>query len=302
MKPIEARSGGAGRLHIADPSQQVGTAGNARRGVTAHRLGVGKDLSRAARWLGESTFPLEDDLDRVAIVVEDLESGRWGATLAELADAPMRPAGGSLVAETLAPVQAGGGSDVGGARTRRSTLIRVLPPRDRPATGRQRVQALVTNIAVQSVVFYLDGEEVEADHRPPFNTTLELGPEPKPRLVRAVARDRHGNELGADEIRINQPAGSFAITLTSVEPTSEAVELVAEVSVPVGGQLERVEFYYNEALSLRLDNPPFEARLSRVGSGSGAGDYVTVVAHLADGSRAEDVRLLRSPGAAVPDH
>jgi Ca-activated chloride channel family protein len=70
--------------------------------------------------------------------------------------------------------------------------------------------------------------------------------------------------------------------------------MAAEVAVPEGRQLDRVELYWNQRLLATLFQPPFRHRLQVPEGGEG---YLRAVAWLADGSRAEDAMFL---GGEVP--
>lgn len=193
-----------------------------------------------------------------------------------------------------------GGTD-GGVDAR---VIVILPPDERPARGRTRFKTMVATPLVESVAFFLDGEEAARDDRGPFSATLDLGPEAVPHTVRAVAYDRSGIPLGEHRITLNERSAPFDVAITRVRPVLSHrpggigggdgggfLHVEAEVSVPPGASLERLEVYRNEELVETLREAPFEARLPLAGE-PGPADYVRVVARLADGRSLEDVRLL----------
>ncbi len=178
-------------------------------------------------------------------------------------------------------------------------LLVILPPRKRPATGRVEIQTLVTTDAVAKVVFYLDGTEAGSDEREPFNATLDLGSEPATHTIRAVALGRDGHELGRHEITVNRRVAPFDVRITGLEarPASApggvgSVAVEAQVSVPAGASLARVEFYRNQELLDTRTAPPYRATLPLAAPAPAPDDYVRVVATLADGSSLEDVQLI----------
>lgn len=163
-------------------------------------------------------------------------------------------------------------------------------------SGRVRLETLVTRPEVGRVTFYLDGEEVAADDRQPFTTVVDLGPEARPRTLRAVAWAA-GRSVGEATLTINAGSGELRVAIDEVagDPASGSVEVTAGVEVPAGARLDRVEMYFGESLAATLRQPPFRARVPT--PGAGPEDYLRVVAYLADGTSMEDVRLLAAAGA-----
>jgi Ca-activated chloride channel family protein len=147
---------------------------------------------------------------------------------------------------------------------------------------------------VARVEFLLNGEPAGSDERAPFEITLDLGREPRPYTIRALAFDRSGVPLGEHTLEINTASATrFAITIDSLDAGvgTDGGAVEASVSLPVDATLARVEVYRNDELITRLTEPPFAARLP--GSAEpGPGDFVRVVAYLDDGTQAEDVRFL----------
>jgi hypothetical protein len=177
-------------------------------------------------------------------------------------------------------------------------VIAVLPPRERAAIGRTRFQTLITPGHVARVEFLLNGEPAGSDERAPFEITLDLGREPRPHTIRALAFDRSGVPLGEHTLEINTASATrFAVTIDSLDAGvgTDGGAVEASVSLPVDATLARVEVYRNEELITRLTEPPFAARLppsGEIGAEPGPGDFVRVVAYLDDGTQAEDVRFL----------
>jgi Ca-activated chloride channel family protein len=259
-----------------------------------HRRGAGADLSAARRWVYTATLELSHQVEEVVVVIEELATGRWGGTVAEFATRSIAPVGTGVVAEAADLTPPPPDTPTSSAR---SSFLRLVPPRGLALTGPQRFRTLVTSEAVRSVGFYLDGEQVVVDEKPPFTARIDLGPEAIPRTVEAVAMDRSGRHLGRDSIDVNRRARPAGVRLTEVsrQPGSDVVEVTAEVTLAPGQALLRVEFYRNQVLVSALESPPFAARLP--GPAGVSTDFVRVVAHYEDGTSLEDVELLDAPGA-----
>lgn len=278
-----------------------------------------QDLSRAGGWLYRRSVDLPADLDEAVVVLEDLDTGQWGAALAALTDLPpattprpvvvqdaTAPAGAGAIAGATAPgaVPAGAGAaGAAGAQSSqddlpaiRQNLLRLLPPRQRPATGRTRFQTLVVSTAVDRVAFLLDGVEVDSDSRAPFTGMVDLGPQPVPRRVTAVAYTTDGAELARDTVVVNPDTRPFSVLIRDLQPAGTGrVQVTAEVSVPPGERLVRLETWSGETAGPVLTGPPWLAEIA-VPTDPGPADYVRVVAVLADGTELEDVRLLAAQG------
>ncbi len=292
-------------------------------------------------WLYRGRLELADDVHGAAAVVQALGMDRnlWGGCFARLSDQPLAPPAGLRVAvhdpaaegtgagtgpgSSGAPASSAssGGSGTAGStagsgaasgdardapRQAAARTIVILPPKDRPATGRTGVDTMVTTELIRRAVFYLDGEEAATDERPPFSAKLELGEEPAPHTIRVVAQDRSGATLGEHEITVNQRSAPFDVAITQLRPVithrpprldrgggegGNFTQVEARVSVPPGETLDRVEVYRNEELVTTLREPPWNAQLPRT-EDAGPSDYVRVLAVLADGTSLEDVRLL----------
>lgn len=178
-------------------------------------------------------------------------------------------------------------------------VIAVLPPRGRTLTGRTRFRTLATTELVQRVVFFLDGAEVASDDRAPFTATLDLGSEPLPHTVRVVGYERGGLVLGEHQITVNQRQESFGVRITALDPLAEGggMRVAAEVAIPPGQRVDRIEIFRGETLIARREGPtePGPARVpvaADVPGEAGPEDFVRVVATLSDGTWSEDVALL----------
>lgn len=175
--------------------------------------------------------------------------------------------------------------------------IRILPPPPELVTGSTRVQALTTGEGIARVRFELNGRPVLSKGKPPYSVELPLGDQPRTYVVRAVALGPSGEKLAEDEMLLNAGPHRFAVRLVEPQPGrsyQSSLRAQAEVEVPEGEDVDRVELYLNEALVATLYQPPYTQPILLPGPESG---YVRAVAYLADGNFTEDTVLINTPGA-----
>ena len=179
---------------------------------------------------------------------------------------------------------------------REHTAIRIVPPLGDLHSGRQRFDTLASGAEIADVTFFLDDREILTKNRPPYNVEIDLGPFPRLRRLSAIAHDAEGKRVAEDEILLN--AGEHRFGARLIEPRrggtyEESLQARAEVDVPPGQTLERVEFFLNESLVATLYQGPFvqPIRLPTLSQVS----YVRVVAHLVDGNSTEDLVFVNSP-------
>jgi VWFA-related protein len=160
-----------------------------------------------------------------------------------------------------------------------------------------RFDTVVADPAVARVAFSLDGRPAATDRRPPFGATLDLGERAAAHEVRAAAYDLSGRLLGEDSVAVNRELTPFRVAIREVsgDPSQGSVEVSGDVGVPTGDRLDRVELYVDERRVATVHDATFRVRVPTWGSG--AEDYVRVVAYLAGGASREDVRLLGSRAA-----
>ncbi len=174
--------------------------------------------------------------------------------------------------------------------------LKILPPRGEFHTHLVRFHTL-TGGPVARVSFLLDGQPILSKGQPPFTVELDLGPYPRPHTLTAVAYDGGGDEVARDEIGLNAGQGRFGVRL--LEPQrgksyGASLRARAEVEVPEGEEVERVEVYLNETLLATLYQPPWVQPIVLADGSSLA--YVRAVAYLADGNAAEDLVFINAPG------
>jgi VWFA-related protein len=176
--------------------------------------------------------------------------------------------------------------------------IVLVPPESDVALGLWRADTLVSGERIETVKFLVDGQLQFTRNRPPFSAELRLATYPREQLVRVEGYDAAAALVAADQLLINQQRGELRVRITSPERgrhVAGKVEAVAEITVPEERQIRKVEFVVNEVLQAVREEPPWQASVE-VPEVSGEGiAYLTVVAELDNGTRAEDVRFLNAP-------
>lgn len=228
--------------------------------------------------------------------IRPAEEGAAGEQAPARAGAEPEPVAGPVEsAATLAVTRRLGEANTGlGSDTTHN--VRILPPPRELHTGQMRVEALASGPRIARVAFLLDGRPTMRKTRPPFSVELDLGHSPRIHQVTAIAEDAAGEELARDEILLNAGAQSFSVRL--LEPRagqrySSSLRARAEVDLPPGETLERVEIYLNETLLATLYQPPW-AQPVLLPEDPGL-LYVRAVAYLVDGNSAEDVVFVNAP-------
>lgn len=262
----------------------------------SHELIDAGSLEAFDAWLYRRPATFTDELTGGVVVIEDLRTRRWGAALLELSDSGLQ-ATGRRIAEYNAPELQS--RPPGGAQPATEPIvIRILPPRKHPVQGRTRIETLVSSPLIDRVDFFLDGEAVASDNDAPFSTALDLGPEPRTRTLKVTAYAGSGAVLGSHEITLNPSDDSFQVRIVEIaNPLGGILSVEARVRVPVEAQLDRLEFYWNEALVETFTAEPFRIELPVPDAGSQ--DFVRVVAYLTDGTWIDDAQLLG--GASVSE-
>jgi len=316
--------GAAGTAGVGEPAGARGAAGMAGAASTA---GAGNVLPLAfERHLAAGDYVL-------VLRVEDLHSHRNFRSeqplavppadglpeLAALREPPAVTAALEAARAAAAPIVASrgtpgwselraGGVAAAPAANAAPAAVHLLPPAGESQTGAVRLEATASGGGIRKLTFFLDGQEMLSRIRPPYTVELRLGPVPVTREVRVAAYDAAGRELASDLLVINRPRQRFAVRL--VEPlmgTRHRGEVLAraEVHVPDGASLDRLELFLDDRRVATLYQPPFTQLLSLPaaaakgtgGGGAGGGaspSYVRAVAYLADGAAAEDLAVINS--------
>ncbi len=174
--------------------------------------------------------------------------------------------------------------------------VTLMPPEDDVVFGLWRAEALVTGNRIAKVAFAVDDKVQYSRHTGPYTVELRLNRLPTEQVVRADGYDAQGQLVASDRLVLNQPHGGLAVSIQ--EPARGArpvgkVKAVAEVTVPSERRVVGVEFRVNDAVVAKLAQPPWTTEI--VVPKEADTVYLTVSAQLDDGTRAEDVRFLRSP-------
>jgi Ca-activated chloride channel family protein len=187
-----------------------------------------------------------------------------------------------------------------GEEGRRGAMVHLVPPPGDEQTGGVRLLAETSGEGIRKLTFFLDGREMLSRTRPPYSVELNLGPVPVTHEVRAAAFDLSGRELGSDTLMLNAPRQRFAVRL--LEPRSGGSyrgQLLAraEVRVPDGASLDRLELFYDDDRVATLYQPPYAQLipLAPAGPAGRRAGFVRAVAYLAGGATAEDLVVINSP-------
>ncbi|MFL6290620.1 MAG: VWA domain-containing protein [Thermoanaerobaculia bacterium] len=175
--------------------------------------------------------------------------------------------------------------------------IRILPPPPGLLTGKVRLEAATTGEGIARVSFLLNGKPILTKAKPPYSVELNIGEQPRIHTLTAVALNAKGEKVAEDEVLLNTGPHRFSVRL--VEPQAgkayhASLRAQAQVDVPEGEKLDRVELYLNETLLATLYQPPYVQPVL-IPQGQEL-TYVRAVAYLADGNSSEDTVLVNVPG------
>ncbi|MDX1384577.1 MAG: VWA domain-containing protein, partial [Thermoanaerobaculia bacterium] len=271
-----------GRSQLETASFRVTVGVHLETGELLMRHDVVPDVAIAGRdeWLYEDALRLPAETDGAVVLVELLETGDWGESFASFirtrVDLP--PAVTEDAQRSLLP----------GRR-----LLQLEAPQRAVSVGRVAIAAEV-DPSVRRLVYMLDGRRVATRRRAPWGTTVDLGPDPRQRLLVAIAYDRQGRELARDGLVLNEVARSFSVQIQEPRPGRRVgpVDVQAEVNSPDGVAVERVEFYWQDEHVATVRRAPWRQRLLiPVAAQPG---FIRVAAYLADGRVAEDVVLMNA--------
>ncbi len=232
-------------------------------------------------------LPAEPD-GIVVVIVEELDSGLWGATFASFLEATGTSVADDALGSLLLPAP---------------QTIHLLAPSQGFAMGPTRFETVISDPEVARVDFYMDGQREAVSRTSPFAASLDLGNLPQPRRVEVVALDANEQELGRDYLVINEGSGVFGVRIISPETVTEdgrqkrlvgPVDVQAEVEPRRGEGIDRVEFYWNETLVATRFARPFRQRV--VIPEDEPSGFLRVVAYLDDGNSSEDLILVNSTG------
>jgi Ca-activated chloride channel family protein len=234
-------------------------------------------------------LPLAEQPDGiVVVVVEEFETGLWGATFASFVEATGGRAMTTGYDSLLLPAP---------------QVIHLLAPGRGFAMGPTRFETVISEPEVARVDFYLDGQREAVSRTSPFAAVLDLGALPQPRRVEVVAVDARDRELGRDYLIVNEGSGVFGVRIISPQVRDETgkslrlvgpVDVEAEVEPRRGEGIDRVEFFWNETLVATRFARPFRQRV--VIPEEDPTGFLRVVAYLDDGNSSEDLVFVNSTG------
>lgn len=219
--------------------------------------------------------------------LEDLNSHHaWGSE-----DPIVVPPPESAAAEPETPL-----AEANSVLVATDSWIRIEPLAEQLLTGKVRVQAETRGADIAKVTFVLDNRPVMSKTRPPYGVEIDLGQAPRLHTLEAVAFDAAGLELARDLVPVNAGPHRFGVRL--LEPRAgqryiQSLRAAAEVDLPAGETVERVDFYLNETRLASLFQPPFAQPIllpenQRI-------TYVRAVAFLQDGNSTEDLVFINAP-------
>lgn len=176
------------------------------------------------------------------------------------------------------------------------TTIKLAPLTGEWQTGLVRIDTLITGTGIDKVSFILDDQPILTKRRPPYDVELDLGNVPRARVLRVEAFDAQGEVLAVDETLLNAGDHRFAVRLEEPRPGRKyrrSLRAEANVTVPKGEVVEKVEFFLNETKITTLYQEPWVQPVVLPDDGSVA--YVRSVAYTPDGSTAEDLVFINAP-------
>lgn len=249
------------------------------------RPGTYRLILRVEDTVGEKFFRVERDLEVPAF---DPSLTATAAPTPVEPPIPTSPGGELPLGSQLAEANA--------ARDSGDWTLELAAPRAELAIGKVRVEAFITGEGIAEVAFSLNGRAVFTKRRAPFSVELDLGDKPRLHTVAATAKSAEGRVLASDEVLLNGGAQRFAVRLLSPErgkSYNTSLRAHAEVELPGGEELDRVEIFVNELLVATLYQPPFVQPV--VLPTDAEITYVRALAHLGSGGTAEDLVFVNAP-------
>lgn len=173
--------------------------------------------------------------------------------------------------------------------------LELLAPEEGLLVGPVSFEASTHGGPIDRVELRLDGGPAVSDLEPPYVATLDLGPEPAPHRVEAIALDPGGGVLARDQLDLNGSPPHLAVRILEPKPRQPASQLRVRVDVPAGERLAQVELFLDQERLAVLTEPPFSYPLPPIASGGGV-HYARALATLESGEQREDTVILGSPG------
>ncbi len=176
------------------------------------------------------------------------------------------------------------------------SVLRLVVPARSTLIGDSEFQVEATG-DVAGVDYYLDGVKKASSTKPPFRVSLDVGPVPSARTVKAVARDSNGNATSEATVTINDRIDAFLVSIVSPASawTGGASDVELDVRVPPGRKVTRVDVSWNGKDVAALTSAPFRTRIDVPRDEFG---YLRAVATLDDGATAEATKVYNSSGVS----
>jgi VWFA-related protein len=196
-----------------------------------------------------------------------------------------------------AAVPSGGAPGTAGGPAADEQMLRLLPPPPGLITGKARMEALAAGTGIAKVTFELDSKPILTKSKPPFSVELNLGAQPRIHTLKALALDAEGKKVAEDQIELNAGPHRFAVRLVEPQPGKTykaSLRAQAQVDVPEGDKLDRVEIFLNDNRVATLYQPPFAQPILLPQSKDVT--WVRAVAYLADGNSTESTVVVNAPG------
>ncbi|HYH07989.1 MAG TPA: VWA domain-containing protein [Thermoanaerobaculia bacterium] len=174
--------------------------------------------------------------------------------------------------------------------------LRIVPPARRTLTG--DADFLVeTPGGVARVDFYLDEKKVASRNEAPFRASIDVGPTPRVRTLKARAFDSTGSAQGEAVLTINDRNDAFLVSIVS--PAAATVEGETEVQldvrVPPGRAVQKVDVSWNDVPVATLTAPPYRTNVQVHGREFG---YLRAVGVLDDGTTSEATKIYNATGVS----
>lgn len=176
------------------------------------------------------------------------------------------------------------------------TTINIAALQGEWQTGLVRIDTLITGTGIDKVTFFLDDRPILTKRRPPFDVELDLGNVPRARVLRVEAFDENGEVIASDENLINAGDHRFGVRLEEPRPGrryERSLRAEANVVVPKGEVVERVELYLNDTKITTLYQEPWVHPVVLPEEEPVA--YVRAVAYTPDGAMTEDLVFVNAP-------
>ena len=174
--------------------------------------------------------------------------------------------------------------------------LSIVMPRRASLTGIQDFIA-AGDPSVSRVEWYLDGARVPSSTDRPFRLNVDLGATPRAHELEAVAYDAKGKALARAIAPINDRLDEPRIYLVSpaTDNFSGRVDIEADAYVPPGHAIRSVEFFWNDSLIRRFEQPPYRVSFD-VPPAFGS---LRAVITLDDGTMVEDARIAHGDAYAA---